>query len=110
MIGPKPLAAVALLIVASGCAETGTVRVTGPDSYFLSENYSRGLFESARDRGVSRAGEYCFRTDRRLLVEYVLQGPTNEHGAGSAEVTFRCLYRGDPELHPAKPEGPQAPR
>jgi hypothetical protein len=110
MIAPKPLAAMALLVAVSGCADTGVVRETGPNSYFLSENYSRGLFESARDRGVSRAGEYCFKTDRRAIVEYVLQGPTNEHGAGSAAVTFRCLYRGDPELQPAKPATPQAPR
>jgi hypothetical protein len=39
--------------------------------------------------------------DRRVLVDYVLQGLTNEHGGGSALVNFRCLSRGDPELqHP----------
>jgi hypothetical protein len=110
MIAPKPVVAAALLVVAAGCGESGIVKETGPNSYFLSENYSRGLFDGARTRGMSRAGEYCFKTDRRVLIEYVLQGPTNEHGAGSAEVTFRCLYRGDPELQRANPAGTQTSR
>lgn len=110
MLAPKPLVAVALLAAAAGCAEAGGVKETGSNTYFLTENFSRGLFENARAKAVSRAGDYCFKTDRRLLIDYVLQGPTNEHGAGSAEVTFRCLYRGDPELQRTKSERPQAPR
>jgi hypothetical protein len=108
MIAPKPLVAAGLLVAAVGCAETGVVKETGSNSYFLTESYSRGLFDNARDRGVSRAGNYCFKTDRRAVIDYVLQGPT-QHGAGSAEVTFRCLYRGDPELRGAKLEAPHAP-
>jgi hypothetical protein len=99
MIASRPLVAAALLATAAaGCAAPDAVKEVGPNSYFLSENYSRGLFDSARQRAVSRAGEFCLKMDRRVLVDYVLQGPTNEHGAGSAQANFRCLSRGDPEL------------
>jgi hypothetical protein len=99
MLALRPLAAATLLaIAAAGCAEPGVVKQIEPNSYSLSENYSRGLFDSARQRGVSRAADFCFKMDRRVLVDYVLQGLTNGHGGGSAEVTFRCLNRGDPEL------------
>ncbi len=100
---PRLMLAAALLFAAAGCAETGNVKATGPDSFLLTENYTRGLFESARDRAISRAGQYCYGIDRRVLVQEVTQGVGNEHGAGSAEVAFRCLYRGDPELQRAKP-------
>jgi hypothetical protein len=109
VIARKPLVAVVLLAIAAGCAEGGVKQVDA-DSYFLTENYSRGLFDGARQRAVTRAGQYCFQKDRRVLVDYVLQGPTNEHGAGSAEVTFRCLSRGDPELQHGKSEATPAPR
>jgi hypothetical protein len=102
MIAPKPLMAAALSVIAAACAETDEVKATGPDSYFLTESYSHGLFESAREAAVSRAGQYCFKADRRVVVEYVLQGPTNGHGAGSAIANFRCLSRRDPGLKPAK--------
>lgn len=102
MIALRPLVAAALLATAvGGCAEAGAVKEVEPNSYFLTENYSRGLFESAQQRAKTRAAEYCFKMDRRVFVDYLLQGPTNGHGAGSAEVNFRCLHRGDPELqHP----------
>ena len=89
-------------MAAAACTQSGAVQETAPNTYFLSENFSRGLYDSAHDRAVSRAGEYCLKMDRRVLVEYVVQSTTNEHGAGSAVVSFRCLNRGDPELQHAK--------
>ena len=103
MIALRPLVAAALLAAAvAGCAGSGVARELEPNSYFLTENYSRGLFESAQQRAISRAADYCIKMDRRVLVDYLLQGPTNGHGAGSAEVNFRCLDRGDPELQRPK--------
>jgi hypothetical protein len=103
MIAPRPLVAAALLASAvAGCAESGVVKEVQSSSYFLTENYSRGLFDSAQQRAVSRATEYCFKINRRVLVDSVFQGPTNGHGAGTAEVNFRCLGRGDPELQRPK--------
>ncbi len=88
----------AVTVAAASCTERGDVERTGPDTYLVTENYSRGLFDDARNRAVIKAGEYCYRTYRRPLVQQVSQGSTTGHGAGSAKVTFRCLYRGDPEL------------
>lgn len=99
MVAPRPLVAAVLLASAvAGCAAPDGVKELEPNSYFLTESFSHGLFDSARERAVSRAAQFCLKTDRRVLVDYVLQGHTNGHGAGSAEVNFRCLYRGDPEL------------
>jgi hypothetical protein len=89
-------------MAAASCTQSEAIKETAPDTYFLSESFSRGLYDSAHDKAVSRAGDYCLKTDRRVLIDYVLQGPTNEHGAGSAVVSFRCLHRGDPELQHAK--------
>jgi len=102
MIARRPLLAAALLATAAGgCAEPSVVQQLEDKSYFLTENYSRGLFDGARQAGVSRAAQYCLKTDRRVFVDYVLQGPTNGHGGGSAQVNFRCLNQSDPELQRA---------
>jgi hypothetical protein len=92
----------AIAIAATACAQGDAVQESGPNTYFLSENFSRGLYAGAHDRAVTRASDYCFKKDRRVLVDYVLQSPTNEHGAGSAIVTFHCLSRGDPDLQREK--------
>lgn len=88
---------VAVVVAAGACAQDDGVQGTGANSYLLTENYSRGLFESARNKAVSRAGDYCFQMNRRVLILEVAHGST-WHGAGSVQVAFRCLYRGDPEL------------
>jgi hypothetical protein len=104
MIAPRPLLAAALLAAAAaGCAEVedGVVKEVEPNSYFLSESYSRFLFDNAREKGMSRAAQFCLKMDRRVLVDYVVRGNANGIGAGSAKVNFRCLNRDDPELqHP----------
>jgi hypothetical protein len=92
----------AVALAAAACTQGEAIKETAPNTYFLSESFSRGLYDGAHDRAVSRAGEYCLKTDRRVLVDYVVQSTTNEHGAGSAVVSFHCLHRGDPELQHAK--------
>jgi hypothetical protein len=91
------VAAALLASAAAGCTELG-VKEVEPNSYFLTQDYSRFLFDSARQKGMSRAAEFCLKMDRRVLVDYVVRGPINKIGAGTAEVNFRCLYPGDPEL------------
>jgi hypothetical protein len=99
MIASRPLVAAALLATAAaGCAEQNVVKEVEPNSYYLSENYTRYLFDGARQKGISRAAQFCSKMDRTVLVDVVLRGPTNARGAGSATVNFRCLYPGDPEL------------
>ena len=96
------LAGAMLVLAGAGCAEPAAVQQTGPNSFFLSEIFLRGEFDAARARAVTRAGEYCVNMNRKILVEYVVQGPTNGHGAGTALVNFQCLYRSDPALQRAK--------
>lgn len=99
MIAPRSLVVAALLASAAGCSEPpGGVKEVEPSSYFLTEHYSHFLFDGARQRGTSRATEFCLKMDRRVLVDYVVKGTTDRQGAGSAVVNFRCLNPSDPEL------------
>lgn len=102
MIASKLAVLATVLLPPTACVEPDDVAKIGSDTYFLSSNYYRGLFSSARNEAISRAGEYCEGIGRKVLIQKVSAGPTNEHGAGSAQVTFRCLYRADPELHRSK--------
>jgi len=95
------VAAALLASAAAGCAEPDLVKEVEPNSYFLTQDYSRFLFDGARQKGMSRAAEFCLKMDRRVLVDYVVRGPVNKIGAGTAEVNFRCLSQGDPELQRA---------
>lgn len=96
--------AVAAMVLVTACTgptgvtEPDSVSQLGPDTYLHSDTFRRGEMVNARNRAITHAGLYCDRLGRRLLVKEVEPGTTNEHGAGSVHVTFRCLYRADPEL------------
>ena len=100
--------AVAATVLTTACTgsnsvtEPDSVSQLGPDTYLHSDTFRHGGMVDARNRAITHAGLYCDRQGRRLLVKEVEPGTTNEHGAGSVRVTFRCLYRADPELQQQK--------
>lgn len=96
------VAAVAATTVLAACAEPDGVSQLGSDTYLLSDTFRHGEMADARNRAISDAGIYCDRQGRRVLIQEAAPGATNGHGAGTVRVTFRCLYRGDPELHRPK--------
>ena len=72
----------------------------GPDTYTVSAAAApaRGGSSEARKIALTEANEHCTQMGKEILVTNVGTATTNIHGAGSAEVTFRCLTKGDPEL------------
>ena len=92
------VAAAAAATILAACAEPDGVSQLGSDTYSVSDTFRHGEMADARNRAISQAGLYCDQQGRRLLVQEAAPGATNGHGAGSVRVTFRCLYRGDPEL------------
>lgn len=83
-----------------GCAATHDVAKMGPDTYTVSSSASpvRGGASGARSMAINAAGAYCQKIDREVMVTNVAGQTTNVHGAGSVDVTFRCLVPGDPQL------------
>ncbi len=95
VIGP-----VAGLSLLAGCAATHDVAQMGPDTYTVSASASpaRGGASGARSMAITAAGQHCQKLGREVMVTNVSGQTTNIHGAGSVDVTFRCLAPGDPAL------------
>lgn len=87
-------------LLLGGCAATHDVAKMGPDTYTVSSSASpvRGGPSGARSMAITAAGAYCEKMGREVLVTNVAGRTTNVHGAGSVDVTFRCLTSGDPQL------------
>jgi hypothetical protein len=83
-----------------GCAQSSGVLKLGPDTYTVSAAAApaRGGSSEARKIALTEANQHCTVMAKEILVTNVVTATTNVHGAGSAEVTFRCLALGDPEL------------
>lgn len=80
----------ASLVILSGCASTSNVTGIGPDTYFVSARAApvRGGIDAARPLALQEASAHCARLGKQVLVKTV----------DAADVTFRCLAAGDPEL------------
>jgi hypothetical protein len=84
----------------SACTTSTGVTKLGPDTYMLSTQAApaAGGAGGARANAIREANAYCASMGREVIV-------TN-HGTGrgfaslgAADVTFRCLASGDPDLH-----------
>lgn len=73
----------------------------GPNTYLVTENYSRGLCDEARNRAVSRVSQYCFRMDRKVPIQKSCKG-RRISAAQEAPRSLLCLYQGNPELQRGK--------
>jgi len=67
----------------------------GPDTYTVSAAAApaRGGSSEARKIALTAANEHCAQMGKEILVTNVDTATTNIYGAGSAEVTFRCLAK-----------------
>lgn len=93
-----------------GCAMTHEVAKLGPDTYSVSVSASaaRGGSSGSRSLAVKAAGDYCTQMGREVLVTNIGGQMTSMYGAGSSDVTFRCLTAGDPRLQSPSYESPDA--
>jgi hypothetical protein len=88
----------------AGCAHSSGVLKMGPDTFTASAAASpaRGGVSGARQIALAEANEHCVRMGQEILVTNITTATINIYGAGSAEVTFRCLAKGGPELAPIR--------
>lgn len=96
-------------LLLAACAQSSGVLKMGPDTYSASAAAApaRGGYSEARKLALSDANQYCAQMGKEILVTNIGTATTNVYGAGSADVTFRCLAKGDPELQ--RPEYRKSP-
>ena len=96
-------------VLLAACAQSSGVLKMGPDTFSVSAAAApaRGGYSEARKLALQEANQYCAQMGKEILVKNVGTATTNVYGAGSADVTFRCLSKGDPELQ--RPEYRKAP-
>jgi hypothetical protein len=89
-----------LVAVLSACAQSSGVLKMGPDTYTVSVGAApaRGGQIGAKSLAYDEAAKYCTGMKKELLVLNTRAETTTRMGAGTTELTFRCLAAGDPEL------------
>jgi len=97
----KKLVLAAVLIAAAvvaACAHSGVVS-TGPDSYMIANSewgFTSGSYQKAK--AMQEASEYCKSIGKEMLPISTSQNDVAWGKTPAAEVQFRCLSHGDPEL------------
>ncbi len=72
----------------------------GPDTYTIYQHASaaRGGTAAAKRMALQEANNYCSQMGREILVTNWQTQTTNRMGQGNADIEFRCLLSGDPDL------------
>jgi hypothetical protein len=81
-----------------GCVHSGVVKV-GPDTYMVAISdwaVTSGGYEKAK--AIGEGSKYCASIGREILVIDTTQNDMSFGRQAAAEVRFRCLLKGDPEL------------
>jgi hypothetical protein len=80
-------------VLFAGCAQSSGVLKVGPDTYTVSAAAApaRGGSSEARKIALTEANQHCAEMGKEILVTNVGTATINAYGAGTAEVTFRCL-------------------
>lgn len=84
----------------AGCAVSSGIMKMGPDTYSVSVAASpvRGGTVGAKQMALTDAGQYCAANGKEILVTNTSSETTNARGAGTVDITFRCLAKNDPDL------------
>jgi hypothetical protein len=85
-------------VLFNGCAHSGVVKV-GPDTYMIANEewgFNSGAYEKAK--AIDEGSKYCASIGREILVLSSAQNDVSFGKTPGAEVRFRCLLKGDPEL------------
>jgi hypothetical protein len=80
------------------CAHSGVVNV-GPDTYMIA-NSDWGVTSGGyvKAKAIGEASKYCASIGREILVLDSTQNDMRFGREAAAEVRFRCILKGDPEL------------
>ncbi|MCP1463311.1 hypothetical protein [Pseudomonas sp. S3E17] len=93
-------APILVLILTAGCSATGVVQM-GQDTYMVAKDGSFTTFGGAQVKAelYREANAFCERKSKQLMP---VKETSRDSGYGryaNAELQFRCLDAGDPELH-----------
>lgn len=87
-----------LAIALSACAHSGVVSI-GPDTYMIANSewgFTSGGYQKAK--AMQEASEHCKALGKEVLLVSSKQNDVEFGKTPAAEVQFRCLAPGDPEL------------
>lgn len=95
----KNILSIMVCVLLAACAQSSSVINMGPETYFVSATAApvRGGSAAARPIALAEANAHCARLKKQILVKNI----------ENADVTFRCLEPGDPELK--RPEYKKSP-
>ena len=82
----------------AACAHSGVVK-TGPDTYMVANSecrFTSGGYQKAK--AIAEGERYCTSLGRAILVINSTQNDVAFGKTPAAEVQFKCLPKGDPEL------------
>ena len=100
-MGPKQIFAASLGVATLGCAgQTGVVPI-GPDTYLVAHQgwISTQSVAELKGQAFTEAGTFCNARGKQLLPVSTKDTPgVIGRSYPEAEVQFRCLNAGDPEL------------
>jgi hypothetical protein len=94
----RVILASAVFALFDACAHSGVVKV-GPDTYMIANSewaITSGGYEKAK--AIGEGSKYCASIGREILVLSSNQNDMRFGKEAAAEVRFRCLLKGDPEL------------
>ena len=89
---------VCVLALIAGCAHSGVVAM-GPDTYMVANSewgFSSGGYQKAK--ALQEASAYCKSIGKEILVLSSKQNDVELGKTPAAEIQFRCLLAGDPDL------------
>lgn len=95
----RPAALLALLTLVGGCASSGPVPM-GKDTYLLAK--PGGLFTisggEVKAELYRETNEFCLRQNKQLMPVNESSRDSAPYHYANAEIQFRCLAEGDPQL------------
>jgi len=88
-----------LILVLSSCSTTRFAQL-GPDTYLVMRKAGTGYSSSdgMKMDALEEAAGYCANLNKKLLILTTSQKSVAFASTPSAEIQFRCLNDGDPEL------------
>jgi hypothetical protein len=86
------------VVLVAGCAHSGVVAM-GPDTFMIANSewgFTSGSYQKAKV--LKEASDYCKSIGKEVLPLSTKQNDVELGKTPAAEVQFRCLQSGDPEL------------
>lgn len=86
-----------MLFAVSGCTQSTGVLKMGPDTFSISSSSIVGILE-AKKKAINEANQHCASLDREIFISNTSFKPADHFADSTADVTFYCLSKGDPDL------------